>query len=77
MDDVVVGDDPAVRDRKRAEVYQHWLEVAAEDDLLGVQNYEQVPFDGNGVVPPAEGAGTGHMGTVLVPDSLAGAVRDA
>ena len=77
MDDVVVGDDPSVRDRKRAEVYQHWLELAREDEFIGVQNYEQVPFDGNGVVPPTEGAATGHMGTVLVPHSLAGAVRYA
>ena len=28
MDDVVVGDDPTVRDRKRAEVYERWLELA-------------------------------------------------
>jgi len=77
MDDVVVGDDASVRDRKRAEVYQHWLELAREDDFIGVQNYEQVPFDGNGIVAPPEGAPTGHMGTVLVPASLAGAVRYA
>ena len=25
VDDVVEGDDPSVRDRKRAEVYDHWL----------------------------------------------------
>jgi beta-glucosidase len=75
MDDVVVGDDPSVRDRKRTEVYQRWLELASGDDFLGVQNYEQVPFDGSGVVRPPEGATTNQMGTVIEPLSLAGAVR--
>ena len=75
MDDVVVGDDPSVRDRKRAEVYQRWLELARDDDFLGVQNYEQVPFDGNGVVPPPEDATKNLMGTEVEPLSLAGAVR--
>ena len=75
MDDVVVGDDPSVRDRKRAEVYQRWLELARGDDFLGVQNYEQVPFDGNGVVPPSEDATKNLMGTEVEPLSLAGAVR--
>ena len=49
----VVGDDPSVRDRKRAEVYERWLELARDDDFVGVQNYEQVPYDGDGEVPPA------------------------
>jgi beta-glucosidase len=75
MDDVVVGDDPSVRDRKRAEVYQRWLELARGDDFLGVQNYEQVPFDGNGVVRPPADATTNQMGTLIEPLSLAGAVR--
>ena len=56
MDDVVVGDDPTVRDRKRAEVYERWLELAREDDFVGVQNYERIPYDGAGAVPPPEGA---------------------
>ena len=45
-DDQVVGDDPTVRDRKRAEVYDHWLKVAADDDFVGVQNYERLWYDG-------------------------------
>ena len=53
MDDVVVGDDASVRDRKRAECYERWLELARDDDFVGVQNYERVPYDGNGPVPPA------------------------
>ncbi len=50
MDDVVVGDDPSVRDRKRAEVYEPWLELARDDDFVGVQNYERVCYDGHGAV---------------------------
>lgn len=75
MDDVVVGDDPSVRDRKRAEVYQRWLELARGDDFLGVQNYERVPYDANGIVKPAADAPTNQMGTEVEPLSLAGAVR--
>jgi beta-glucosidase len=77
MDDVVVGDDPSVRDRKRAEVYERWLELAQSDDFIGVQNYERVPYDGDGQVPPAEGAEVNQMGTEIEPLSLAGAVRYA
>jgi beta-glucosidase len=77
MDDVVVGDDPSVRDRKRDACYRSWLELARDDDFLGVQNYERVPFDGAGVVPPPEGAVLNQMGTAVEPGSLAGAVRYA
>ena len=75
MDDVVVGDDASLRDRKRAECYARWLELAGDDDFVGVQNYERVPYDGHGVVPPPEGAAVNQSGTVVEPLSLAGAVR--
>ena len=45
VDDQVHGDDPSLRDRKRAEVYQRWLELAREDDFIGVQNYERTYYD--------------------------------
>ena len=41
VDDQVVGDDASVRDRKRAEVYGMWLDLARDDDFVGVQNYER------------------------------------
>jgi beta-glucosidase len=41
VDDQIAGDDPSVRDRKRAEVYGMWLDLAREDDFVGVQNYER------------------------------------
>jgi beta-glucosidase len=78
MDDVVVdGADPAVRDRKRAECYEPWLELARDDDFIGVQNYERVPFDSDGIVKPPAGADVNGMGTQVEPLSLAGAVSYA
>jgi beta-glucosidase len=77
IDDRVVGDDPMVRDRKRAEVYERWLRLARDDDFVGVQNYEAIPYDANGEVPPAEGVPVNGMGSAIDPTSLAGAVRYA
>jgi beta-glucosidase len=75
MDDVVVGDDPSVRDRKRRECYQRFLELARDDDFIGVQNYERVPYDGAGKVEAPADAARNQMGTVIEPGSLAGAAR--
>ena len=77
IDDVVVGTDASVRDRKRAEVYERWLELARDDDFVGVQNYERRRYDGNGDVPIPEGTVLNDMHTPIEPDSLAGAVRYA
>lgn len=77
VDDIVVGDDASVRDRKRAEVYTRWLELAREDDFVGVQNYERVAYDGTGAAPVPEGTPTNDMGSAVEPLSLAGAVRYA
>jgi beta-glucosidase len=77
IDDQVVGDDPSVRDRKRAEVYGMWLALARDDDFVGVQNYERARYDGAGPVPPAPGATLNQMGSEIYPLSLAGAVRYA
>ena len=77
MDDVVDGDDPSIRDRKRAEVYERWLELARDDEFIGVQNYERIRYDGRGPVPPPEGAEVNQMGSVIEPLSLGGAVRYA
>jgi beta-glucosidase len=52
VDDQVAGDDPSVRDRKRAEVYGMWLDLARGDDFIGVQNYERARYDANGEVDP-------------------------
>jgi beta-glucosidase len=77
IDDVAVGDDTSVRDRKRAEVYDHWLELARDDDFIGVQNYERRYFDGDGPVPLPDEVVRNDMGSGIEPESLAGAVRYA
>ncbi|MFG2946396.1 family 1 glycosylhydrolase [Streptomyces adustus] len=59
VDDLVHGTDATLRDRKRAEVYQPWLEIAREDDFVGIQNYERHYYDAEGAVnadgTPAQG----------------------
>jgi len=76
MHDIVVGDDSSVRDRKRTDCYERWLELAKSDDFIGVQNYETHRFDGKGLVKAeAGGADTNGMGSLIDADSLAGAVR--
>jgi beta-glucosidase len=63
--------------RKRADVYDHWLRLAREDDFIGVQNYERIWFGPDGQLPPAEGAVLNGMGTEVEPASLGEAVRYA
>jgi len=77
VDDVAVGDDTSVRDRKRAEVYQRWLELARDDDFVGVQNYERLHYDASGRLPVPEGQRRNQMGSGVEPLSLGGAVRYA
>ena len=66
------------RDRKRAEVYGMWLDLARDDDFVGVQNYERAVYDARGPVPPPPGAALNQLGSSdIYPLSLAGAVRYA
>lgn len=74
-DEVALDGGEQRRDRRRADVYDHWLEVARDDDFVGVQNYERTYHGPDGEVLP-EGARNG-MGTVIEPGSLAGAVQYA
>jgi beta-glucosidase len=77
VDDRVAGDDPTLRDRKRAEVYDHWLRLARDDDFIGVQNYEGAVYDAGGPLPPPQGAPLNQLGSAIDPGSLGGAVRYA
>lgn len=77
VDDVAAPGGEATRDRKRAEVYGHWLELARDDDFVGVQNYERITYGPDGQLPPADGVIVNGMGTPVDPDSLRGAVEYA
>jgi len=74
-DDVALPGGEHHRDARRAAVYDHWLDVAREDDFIGVQNYERFTFDADGEVA-VDGPRNG-MGSVIEPGALAGAVRYA
>ncbi|MFK4805758.1 glycoside hydrolase family 1 protein [Microbacterium sp. ZW CA_36] len=77
VDDVAGPGGEATRDRKRAEVYEHWLELAQGDDFVGVQNYERIAYGPEGQLPPEPDASLNGMGTTVEPDSLRGAVEYA
>lgn len=73
-DDVALPGGEEIVARKRAEVYDFWLRLAAADDFLGVQNYERYRYDATGRLPAPEGASMSDMGSALDADSLRGAV---
>ena len=75
VDDVAAPGGEELRDRKRAEVYEHWLELAREDDFIGVQNYERIVYGPDGHLPAGDGVTLNGMGTAAEPDSLRGAVE--
>ncbi|MFB7883303.1 glycoside hydrolase family 1 protein [Microbacterium sp. NPDC056057] len=77
VDDVAGPGGEATRDRKRAEVYEHWLELARDDDFVGVQNYERIAYGPDGQLPADPDASLNGMGTTVEPDSLRGAVEYA
>ncbi len=76
-DCVVAGAPTELRDRKRADAYDHWLRLAADDDFIGVQNYERRWYDAEGEVVPDPDAPKNGMGSAVDPGSLEGAVRYA
>ena len=77
VDDVAAPGGEALRDRKRDEVYDHWLRLAADDDFLGIQNYEQISYGPHGQLPARPGVSVNAMGTAIEPASLVGAIRYA
>jgi beta-glucosidase len=77
VDDRLAGDDARLRDRKRAEVYDHWLRLAGEDDFIGIQNYEGAVYDADGQLPPPRGATLSLLGSAIDTGSLGGSARYA
>lgn len=77
IDDVAVPGGEETVARKRSEVYDHWLKLAAEDDFVGVQNYERVIYGPDGEIPPPEGVPVNDNHSAVEPDSLRGTVEYA
>ncbi len=76
MDDVAVGEAPALA-RKRRDCYDTWLELAKEDDFIGVQNYSRALFGPDGLLPVPAGAPRNQGGEETYAPSLANCVRYA
>lgn len=74
FDDQAVG-RKSRRDEKRAFVYGAWLDLAKQDDFIGVQNYERARIDASGTLPPPQDAPRNSMGGEIYPPSLGNAVR--
>lgn len=77
---LAVSDDQAagknsLRDKMRALFYGPWLELAKQDDFVGVQNYARAVWTSTGQLPPPKGSVLNAMGTDVYAPSLAGAVR--
>ncbi|UUT36161.1 family 1 glycosylhydrolase [Microbacterium elymi] len=77
VDDVALPGGEAIRDRKRAALYDHWLDLARDDDFIGVQNYERLTYGPGGEVPAPEGGLRNQMGQFVDPGSLRGAIEYA
>jgi beta-glucosidase len=52
-----------------------WLEVARDDDFIGVQTYSRDLIGPDGTVPPPEGAATMQTGWEVYPEALEHTVR--
>ena len=77
-DDVAAPGGEELVTRKRAEVYDYWLRLAADDDFVGVQNYERLRLrTRTACCLLAEVRVLNGMGTPVDPDSLRGAVEYA
>lgn len=75
-DDQAAGRD-SLRDRMRDKLYGAWLQAAAGDDFIGVQNYERVVWSNKGRLPAPAGSARNWSGAEVWAPSLGGAVRYA
>jgi beta-glucosidase len=67
----------AVRDRARRAVDDVFLDVARDDDFIGVQTYSRTRFGPDGVLPPEEGVEVTQMGYEFWPEALEATIRYA
>jgi beta-glucosidase len=75
-DDQPVGTDAGVK-KKRAYVYEAWLDAASRSDFIGVQNYGRSQIGANGELPVPPGVPVTQMGDEVWPQGLEQAVRYA
>jgi beta-glucosidase len=62
---------------KQADVYGPWLQLAKQDDFIGVQTYTRSRIAGAKALPPPHGAELTQMGYEFYPESLEHTVRFA
>jgi beta-glucosidase len=77
QDDQAVPGGEAMRDRVRAELYGAFLDVARQDDFVGVQTYTRMRWGADGPVGPEPGVPVLLMGYEFWPEALEGSVRYA
>lgn len=76
FDDQAAGPD-SIRNAMRQRLYGAWLDLARQDDFIGVQNYERAVWNSQGKLPAPAGATVNFSGSEVYAASLAGAVRHA
>lgn len=75
MDDTYVTErGKELCQQRRNACYGTWVDAVQGDDFIGVQNYEQLVFGDDGILPSPEGEPVNGMGTAIRPESLAHAV---
>jgi beta-glucosidase len=77
QDHQAVPGGEAVRDRARHETDDVFLDVARDDDFIGVQTYSRSRYGAEGVLPPEPGVEVTQMGYEFYPESLEGTIRYA
>ncbi|MBN2304778.1 MAG: glycoside hydrolase family 1 protein [Anaerolineae bacterium] len=66
-----------VRDRARHEIDDVFLDVARDDDYIGVQTYTRSRYGAEGPLPPEEGVERTQMGYEFWPEALEATIRYA
>jgi beta-glucosidase len=67
----------AVRDRARHEIDDLFLDVARDDDFIGVQTYTRTRYGADGILPPEPGTEVTQMGYEFYPEALEATIRYA
>jgi beta-glucosidase len=74
--DLQAADDGGPRHREALQGSSiDWLEVAKDDDFIGVQTYSRNLIGSDGAIPPPEGAPTMQTGWEVYPEALERTVR--